>query len=506
MSTVLEMKNITKKFPGVLANDNVCFSADSGEVHALLGENGAGKTTLMNILYGLYQPTSGEIYLKGRKVEITSPKVAIENGIGMVHQHFMLIPALSVVENVILGMRQRRGAFLAIDEAAAKVKDLSARYGLAVDPHRKVGDLSVGERQRVEIVKALYRGADLLILDEPTAVLTPQETDELFGVIRHLTAQGHTVIFISHKLNEVKAISDRVTVLRQGRAVTTVKTSRVSKEELARFMVGKEVLFDIEREPLEPGAPVLRLDQIEADNDLGLRALKNVSLEIRQREVLGIAGVDGNGQRELVEVICGLRKASRGTVWLGDIDVTNASPRRITELGTAHIPEDRQARGLVLTMTLKENLVLHDYYRPPFSRGHFLNWKEIRDHSRRLIREFDVRTPHEDLLAKNLSGGNQQKLILARELSSQPQLLVAMHPTRGLDVGAIEYVHRKIMEQRARGAAVLLVSTDLDEILSLSDRIAVIYEGEIMGILANHQVDIGEIGLMMAGVKKTAVA
>lgn len=506
MSTVLEMRNITKRFPGVLANDNVCFAVDAGEVHALLGENGAGKTTLMNILYGLYQPTSGEIYLRGRRVEITSAKVAIENGIGMVHQHFMLIPALSVVENVILGTKQRRGPFLAIDEAAAKVSELSSRYGLAVDPHRKVRDLSVGERQRVEIVKALYRGADLLILDEPTAVLTPQETEELFGVIRQLTAQGHTVIFISHKLNEVKTISDRVTVLRQGRAVTTVDTCWVSKEELARFMVGKEVLFDIERKPQEPGEAVLRLDQIEADNDLGLRALRSVSLEIRRGEVLGVAGVDGNGQRELVEVVCGLRKATRGTVRLGNMDVTNQPPRRISELGTAHIPEDRQARGLVLTMTLKENLILHNYNRPPFCRGHFLNWREIKDYSRRLIREFDVRTPDEDLPAKNLSGGNQQKLILARELSSDPQLLIAMHPTRGLDVGAIEYVHRKIMEQRSKGAAVLLVSTDLDEILSLSDRIAVIYEGEIMGILINRQVDIGEIGLMMAGVKRTAVA
>ncbi|NPV69304.1 MAG: ABC transporter ATP-binding protein [Firmicutes bacterium] len=512
MATVLRMNDITKQFPGVLANDGACFEVEQGEVHALLGENGAGKTTLMNILYGLYQPTSGEILLRGSRVVIDSPRTAIAQGVGMVHQHFMLIPALTVVENIVLGMPRgtaapgRRagvagGAFLNLKAAAMRVRELSDQYHFRIDPEARIRDLSVGEQQRIEIIKALYRGADILILDEPTAVLTPQETGELFEVIRRLTDEGHTVIFISHKLNEVMAICDRITVLRQGHTVGTVRKDDTAKEDLARMMVGRDVLSELPRRPAPAGGVVLRLDRLEAMADVGVKALKGMSLDVNGGEILGIAGVDGNGQHELVEVITGLRPACGGSVFLKDTSVTNWPPRRITEMGVAHIPADRHARGLVLSMTLTENLALQTYYRQPLCRGHFVDWAYARQDARRLIDEFDVRTPHEELPAKNLSGGNQQKVVLARELSRDIDLLIAAHPTRGLDVGATEYVHRKIMEQRDAGAAVLLISTDLDEILALSDRIAVIYEGRIVSVVSNDRVDINALGLMMAGTR-----
>jgi len=501
---ILEMREIIKEFGPLRANDRVNLKVKRGEIHALLGENGAGKTTLMNILYGLYQPTSGEIIFEGRPVRITSPREAIELGIGMVHQHFMLIPALTVAENIILGMKAGPGGLLDLEQASARIKELSRQYGLDVDPYAKVWQLSVGQQQRVEIVKALYRGARLLILDEPTAVLTPQEVRELFRVLKKFTQEGHTVIFISHKLDEVMSLCDRVTVLRAGRVIGTVETSNTSKEELARMMVGREVFFKVDKKPCCPGEVILELKGVEALDNKGLKALKGVSFSLCRGEILGIAGVDGNGQSELVEVITGLRKAIAGKVFLKGRDITNLPPRKILEQNVAHIPEDRHVRGLVMEMSIKENIILQTYYRPPFSKGFWLDWKTIKEHARRLIKEYDVRALSEEIPVKNLSGGNQQKVILAREVCRQPDLLIAMHPTRGLDVGATEYIHRRLVEERDRGAAVLLISTELDEILSLSDRIAVLYEGEIMGIVPGGEVDIEELGLMMAGSRRKA--
>ncbi|WP_157110025.1 ABC transporter ATP-binding protein [Thermanaeromonas toyohensis] len=496
------MREIIKEFGALRANDRVNLKVKRGEIHALLGENGAGKTTLMNILYGLYQPTSGEIIFEGRLVKITSPREAIELGIGMVHQHFMLIPALTVAENIILGMKAGPGGLLDLKQAATRIKELSHQYGLDVDPYAKVWQLSVGQQQRVEIVKALYRGARLLILDEPTAVLTPQEVRELFRVLKQFTREGHTVIFISHKLDEVMSLCDRVTVLRAGRVVGTVETSKTSKEELARMMVGREVFFKVDKKPCCPGEVILELKGVEALDNKGLKALKGISFSLYRGEILGIAGVDGNGQSELVEVITGLRKAIAGKVFLKGQDITNLPPRKILEQNVAHIPEDRHLRGLVMEMSIKENLILQTYYQQPFSKGFILDWKTIKEHACRLIKEYDVRALSEEVPVKNLSGGNQQKVILAREVCRQPELLIAMHPTRGLDVGATEYIHRRLVEERDRGAAVLLISTELDEVLSLSDRIAVLYEGEIMGIVPGGEVDIEELGLMMAGSRR----
>ena len=504
MADLLRMIGITKQFPGVLANDGVDFEVRKGEVHALLGENGAGKSTLMSILYGLYTPTSGQIYFRGKPVEIKTPRVAIDLGIGMVHQHFMLIPALTVVENIILGMPQEREPLLDLRNSAKKITELSKRYGLNLDPFAKVWQLSVGEQQRAEIIKALFRGADLLILDEPTAVLTPQETEELFRMIRQLTAEGHSVIFISHKLNEVMAISDRVTVLRAGQSAGTVEAKNTNQADLARMMVGRDVLFRVRKDPAKSGGKVLEVQGMNAVNKRGLRALKDVSLEVRAGEVLGIAGVDGNGQSELIEAIAGLLKVTGGKVVVNGREITNAHPRKILENRISHIPEDRHVRGLVMSMTLKENFMLQTYYRAPFTRGLFLDWDKIGHQARELIRQYDVKTTGEDAYARHLSGGNQQKVILARELCREPDLLLAMHPTRGLDIGATEFIHQKIIVERDRGCAVLLVSTELEEIFSLSDRIAVMFEGEIMGILQAAEAGVQEIGLMMAGSKRIA--
>mgnify|MGYP000073381954 FL=1 len=505
MSVLLQMQDITKQFPGVLANDKVNFEVEKGEVHTLLGENGAGKSTLMNILYGLYQPTSGTIKLRGQKVEITSPKVAIDLGIGMVHQHFMLIPALTVVENVILGIKPERGSVLDLEGAAEKIVALGKKYNMNIDPWAKVWQLSVGQQQRLEIIKALYRGADLLILDEPTAVLTPQEVEELFVIMRQLTSEGHTVIFISHKLNEVMTISNRVTVLRAGRSVATVNTKDTNKEELARLMVGRDVFLRMDKKPCIPKEPVLQMEEVECLNNKGLKALKKLSLEVRAGEVLAIAGVDGNGQSELVDTITGLRKVTGGRILLNGKDVTNKAPREILEEKVAHIPEDRHKRGLVMNFSIKENIMLMNYYKEPYSKGIILDWNYIEDHSEELVQQFNVKCPNIEVKVKNLSGGNQQKVILGREIDREPRLLIAMHPTRGLDIGAMEYVHKRIIEERDRGAAVLLVSTELEEVLSLSDRIAVLYEGEIMGIVENNEnVNIEELGLMMAGSKRLA--
>ncbi|MEL7609255.1 MAG: ABC transporter ATP-binding protein [Bacillota bacterium] len=500
MATILEMKNICKQFPGVLANDDVNLTVEQGEVHTLLGENGAGKSTLMNVLCGLYRPTSGEIYFDGKKVRFSSAKDAMNLGIGMVHQHFMLIPTLSVVENCLIGAKANNALKLDIKGAAAMIRDLAQKYHMSLDPMAKIGDLSVGERQRAEIIKALMRGARLLILDEPTAVLTPQETEELFNMIRGLTQSGYTVLFISHKLNEVKQISDRITVLRQGRVITTIKNADYSISDLAKLMVGREVDFTVNKANTEPGKRVLCVEHLGLTRKGGSPLLDDVTFEVRAGEIVGIAGVDGNGQSELVDVLTHLRQCTGGSIDYCGKDLANCCTRTIMAQDVSHVPQDRQGIGLVLTMNLAENMILQDYYKPEFGKGAFLDWKHINEYTDKLIKEFDVRTPSRFELAQNLSGGNQQKLIMAREMSRKPTLLIAMHPTRGVDVGAIEYIHKKIIEERDNGTAILLVSTELDEIMKLSDRICVMYEGKIMGTVRPQDVTIEQMGLMMGGM------
>lgn len=498
----IEMRGITKRFPRVVANDNVDFKVYSGEIHALVGENGAGKSTLMKILYGLYQKDEGQIFIRGREMGIFSPSVAISQGIGMVHQHFMLIPPLTVAENVVLGQEPRKGkVFNDRKKAEKEVRHLSLKYGLRVDPQAKVQDLSVGLEQRVEIIKVLYRGAEILILDEPTAVLTPQEVEELFTIMRSLKEEGKTIIFITHKLKEVMETSDRVTVMRGGKAVGVVETRKTSKEKLAKMMVGREVLLKVEKKPPQLRGVVLEAKDLEAVNDRGLPALRGVSFKIRAGEILGIAGVEGNGQTELVEVLTGLRRLIRGKVTLWDRDTTNASPRKILESRVAHIPEDRHKRGLILDYSIENNLILGNHYRPPIARGARLNFKRISENASELIKRFDIRPADKELPVSSLSGGNQQKAIVARELSRQPQLLIASQPTRGVDIGAIEFIHRKILEERDKGKAVLLVSAELSEVMSLSDRILVIYEGKIVGAVDPKKTNETELGLMMAGAK-----
>ena len=496
---VLELRGITKRFPGVLANDAVDFDLRRGEIHALLGENGAGKSTLMNILYGLYRADSGEILLNGKQVSFSSAKDAIGAGIGMVHQHFMLIPVMTVAENVVLGTEPVRGAvFLDERGAEARVRELSHRFGLAVDPDARVEKITVGQQQRVEILKALYRRADILILDEPTAVLTPQEATDLFGILRTLTQEGISVIFISHKLNEVLEIADRITVLRRGKVVETVPSAGATQESLARAMVGREVLLRVEKGPPSPGEPLLAVEDLHAVDDRGLRALHGVTFEVRAGEIVGIAGIDGNGQTELIEVLVGLRRATSGRVVVEGEDVTGAGPRELIDAGVGHIPEDRHRRGLVLDFSLAENLSLHDYRKPPESRFGWLWPRRILARARNLIREFDIRGGVPQTRAAALSGGNQQKVVIAREIGANPRTLVAAQPTRGLDVGAIEYVHRRLVEGRDAGKAVLLVSLELDEIRSLSDRILVMYEGGLVGAYGPEAGE-EELGLAMTG-------
>ncbi|HXL44403.1 MAG TPA: ABC transporter ATP-binding protein [Gaiellaceae bacterium] len=494
----LELKGITKRFPGVVANDRVDFDLRRGEVHALLGENGAGKSTLMNTLYGLYHPDEGEIRLNGKPVRIGSPSDAIELGIGMVHQHFMLIPVMTVAENIVLAVEPRNGPFLDLAAAEKRVRDLSQRYGLAVDPGARIQRISVGQQQRVEILKALYRGAEILILDEPTAVLTPQEAHELFEIVRSLTEQGKSIVFITHKLNEVLEIADRITVLRQGKRIDTVPREGATQEGLARLMVGRDVVLRVDKTPAEPAEPLLEVENLLVFDNRGLEACRGVSFQVRAGEIVGLAGVDGNGQTELIDALTGLRSPAAGHILVAQKDITSASARERLDLGVGHIPEDRQVRGLVLDFSLAENLALHDFRKEPDSKWGWLYPKRLIERAARLLKEFDVRGGKPQTLAATLSGGNQQKVVVAREVSRDPKVLVAAQPTRGLDVGAIEFVHNRLVQERDEGRAILLVSLELEEILSLSDRILVIYEGRIVGEYG-PDVSEEELGIAMTG-------
>jgi simple sugar transport system ATP-binding protein len=502
---VLEMLGIRKEFPGVVANDRVSFDVRRGEVHALLGENGAGKSTLMNILYGLYRPDGGEIRLNGKPVSFSSAREAIEAGIGMVHQHFMLIPVMTVAENIVLGTEPvREGIFL--DEAAAdkRVADMAQTFHFAVDPGALVEDISVGQQQRVEIMKALYRNADLLILDEPTAVLTPQEASDLFEILRTLQREGISIIFISHKLNEVLEIADRITVLRRGKTIETVSRAAATEASLARAMVGREVLLRVEKKAAQPGDVLLTVQDLHVRDDRQIEKVRGVSFDVRAGEIVGIAGVDGNGQTELIDALTGLQRIESGTVSIAGRKLSHPDARTALDAGIGHIPEDRQRRGLVLEFSIAENIALHDYAKPPDARFGWLFPRRMVDRARTLIREFDVRGGGPFTRAGGLSGGNQQKLVAAREIARDPKVLIAAQPTRGLDVGAIEYLHRRLVTERDEGRAILLVSLELDEILSLSDRVLVMYEGEIVGEHAG-EVSEEEIGLeMLGGGERTA--
>lgn len=496
---VIEMREITKSFGSFKANDQINLQVKKGEIHALLGENGAGKSTLMNMLSGLLEPTAGEILLKGEVVKITSPTKANQLGIGMVHQHFMLVDAFTVTENIILGNEPSRAGVLNRKEARAEILRVSEQYGLQVDPDALVSDISVGMQQRVEILKTLYRGAQVLIFDEPTAVLTPQEIDELIAIMRGLVKEGKSIILITHKLDEIKAVADRCTVIRRGKGIGTVNVKDVSSQQLADMMVGRSVSFKTDKKPANPQEVVLSVENLIVKENRGLEAVKNLSLEVRAGEVLGIAGIDGNGQSEFIQALTGLRKVESGKITLDGENITNLRPRKITEAGVGHVPEDRHKYGLVLEMSVAENMALQTYYKEPFSKMGVLNYGEMNDHARDLIEEFDVRTVNELVSAKALSGGNQQKAIIAREIDRDPDLLIVANPTRGLDVGAIEFIHKRIIEQRDKFKAVLLISFELEEILNVSDRIAVFHDGKIVGIVNADETSEQELGLLMAG-------
>jgi general nucleoside transport system ATP-binding protein len=496
---------MTKRFGPVVANDGIDFDLRPGEVHALLGENGAGKSTLMSILYGLYHPDEGEILVNGEPVRVGSPAQAIDLGIGMVHQHFMLVPVMTVTENIVLGEEPRLAGLLDTREGARRVRELSERFGLAVDPDAVIEDVTVGAQQRVEILKTLYRDARILVLDEPTAVLTAQETAELFEVLRALRADGVAIVFISHKLGEVLEIADRVTVLRRGKKIDTVPTAGATEQSLARLMVGRDVLLQVEKTETELGPPVLEVDDLHVRDDRDLEAVRGLSLAVRGGEIVALAGVDGNGQHELVETIAGLRGAASGSIAIGGEEVCGRGVRATCDAGAAHIPEDRQLRGLVLDFTLAENLALREYRSPPLSRAGWLNIGHINARARSLLDEYDVRGGSEGTLAGSLSGGNQQKVCIAREIASNPRLLIAHQPTRGLDVGAIEFVHRRLIAERDKGRGILLVSLESDEVRSLADRILVIYEGRIVGEFPPDASE-EELGFAMTGGKGRAAA
>jgi ABC-type uncharacterized transport system ATPase subunit len=501
MTPVLELRGITKRFPGVLANDHIDLTLEQGEIHALLGENGAGKTTLMNILYGLYSPDEGEIIVRGNNVSVKSSRDAIAAGIGMVHQHFMLVPVFTVTENVMLGDESTRfGGFLDRKSSAARIREISQQFHLEVDPDSYVRDLPVGVQQRVEIIKLLYREADILILDEPTAVLTPQEVDELFTIMRSLVEHGKSIIFITHKLREVLEFADRITVIRGGKVVGSKSPKDTDQNTLAAMMVGRDVSLEVVKKETEPCDVVLEVKDLVVLNDLNQIAVKNVSFDVCECEIVGVAGVQGNGQTELVKALTGLSHPVSGMVTLLGEDISHASPRQITELGSAHIPEDRQRDGLVLTATVADNFVLNTYYLEPFAKGVAIQRNTVLENAKNIIEHFDVRTPSSLIPVGSLSGGNQQKVIVGREFSRPIKLLVASQPTRGLDVGSIEYIHKRLIEKRDDGCAVLLVSTELDEIMELSDRIAVMYRGEIVAIVNADEATKEQIGLLMAGV------
>lgn len=497
---VLEVKGITKQFPGVLACDDVNFDLHKGEIHALLGENGAGKSTLMNLIYGLHRPDKGEIIVNGKTIDIHSPNDSIAAGIGMVHQHFMLIPVFTVAENVMLGDETVKNGALDRATVAARINEISKQYGLDVDPNALVGPLPVGIQQRVEIVKTLYRKAEIVILDEPTAVLTPQEAEDLFRIMRDLTARGVSIIFITHKLKEVLAVADRITVMRAGRVINTVTPSETDSAQLANMMVGRQVILTVDKKDHEAGDEVLKVEGLTVRDQRDLETVHNVSFAVRAGEVLGIAGVQGNGQTELSEALTGLRFPTGGKVTISGRELTGNPPRQITEAGLAHIPEDRQKHGLVLGYTIADNMALCDYYYKPFSRNGVIQPKALDENARKLISAFDVRTPSPFVNAGKLSGGNQQKVIVARELSrGNVKLIIANQPTRGLDVGSIEYIHGEIIKMRDRGVAVLLISAELDEIMALSDRIAVMYRGQIVATVETKQATREQLGLWMAG-------
>ena len=499
----VEMKDIVIRFPGVLANDHVNLTLKRGEIHALLGENGAGKSTLMNALAGLYKPVSGTIKVHGEEVSFGSPKDAIAKGIGMVHQHFMLVPTQTVTENILLGLDEPR-FLMNLTKYDQKILELQEQFGLKVDPTAKIWQLSVGEQQRVEILKTLYRGADILIMDEPTAVLAPQEIDELMHTMRSMTEQGKSIIFISHKLHEVTSVADRLTVLRKGVATAEgIRVEGLTGEKLAELMVGRKVIFRVEKKKQEPGEVVLDVRNVSARNNKGVPALRELSLNVREGEILGIAGVAGNGQSELAEVITGLR-ACEGSILINGEEVANHEPSKAIASGVAHVPEDRTGVGSAPNLTITENTIMKNYREDPIGKGWSINFSEARSHARSLKDAYDILAPGVRTMARKLSGGNLQKVILAREITTQPKLMVAMQPTRGLDVGAIESIQRLLLEQREEGTAILLISEELDELLTLSDRIAVLHEGEVMGILDADDADINEIGLMMTGQRSNA--
>ncbi|ACO19183.1 ABC transporter ATP-binding protein [Streptococcus pneumoniae] len=496
---VIEMRDITKVFGGFVANDKINLHLRKGEIHALLGENGAGKSTLMNMLAGLLEPTSGEIAVNGQVVKLDSPSKAASLGIGMVHQHFMLVEAFTVAENIILGSELTKNGVLDIAGASKEIKALSERYGLAVDPSAKVADISVGAQQRVEILKTLYRGADILIFDEPTAVLTPSEIDELMAIMKNLVKEGKSIILITHKLDEIRAVSDRVTVIRRGKSIETVEIAGAINADLAEMMVGRSVSFKTEKQASKPKEVVLSIKDLVVNENRGVPAVKNLSLDVRAGEIVGIAGIDGNGQSELIQAITGLRKVESGSIELKGDSIVGLHPRQITELSVGHVPEDRHRDGLILEMMISENIALQTYYKEPHSKNGILNYSNITSYAKKLMEEFDVRAASELVPAAALSGGNQQKAIIAREIDRDPDLLIVSQPTRGLDVGAIEYIHKRLIEERDNGKAVLVVSFELDEILNVSDRIAVIHDGKIQGIVSPETTNKQGLGVLMAG-------
>ena len=497
---LMEMRGIVKRFPGVIANDNVSFDVRAGEVHTLLGENGAGKSTLMKILYGLYQPEEGEVRLNGKPVRLNSPADAIANHIGMIHQHFMLVSSLTVAENVALGLKSGRGPFTNLSKVSQRIRELSERYGLQVDPDAYIWQLAVGERQRVEIIKALYRDVKLLVLDEPTAVLTPQEVDDFFVILREMTADGCGLIFISHKLHEVMELSDRITILRHGRVEGTAAPASTTREKLAQMMVGREMITQREERPAASSEVALKIESLRSLGDRGVDALVDVDLEMYAGEILGVAGVSGNGQRELAECVAGLRPSTQGSIFVKGTNITGMSPLEVRNVGIAFVPEERMRDGAIGDFSVSDNMVLLNHTDEKFSRSGFLRFGAIKEHCNKLVKDYQVKTPDIDTPTKNLSGGNIQKVIIARELAGNPQVLVAAQPTRGVDIGAAEYIHGRLIEQRNAGTAILVISEDLDEVMQLSDRIAVICEGKIMGIVDRSTATREQIGLLMAGV------